>query len=213
MLITNSAVGGGAPDLSAAAARFFGLSTWTTLGAALLVSTAAFVVMRLYVRRVFRESQRRASLPQAGPGVEDGTRPPQPPTIGPLEIETERLGGPRSLAPPRSATFQHAKTAFRCAACFYALGGFVAATTSAGLLFLFGNYSVPSIPSQLTLSACYAGVFWSWSFFTIVALALFCGPDRRLRGFLFLAYVGMLLAMGCYSSSRALQRFPLPTLD
>jgi hypothetical protein len=208
MLITNSAVGGGAPDLSTAAAQFFGLSMWITLGAALLVSTAAFVVMRLYVRRVFRESQRSASLPQAGPDAEDGSRSPQPPTIGRLEIETERPGGPRSLAPPRSATFQHAKTAFRCAACFYALGGFVAATTSAGLLFLFGNYSVPSAPSQLTLSACYAGVFWSWSFFTIVTLALFCGPDRRFRGFLFLVYVGMLPAIGVLLQLASAPRLP-----
>jgi hypothetical protein len=198
----------GATDLSLAAAQFFDVSMWITLGAALLISTAAFVIMRLYVRTIFRESQRSASLPQGGPGVEGGTRPPQPPPIGPLEIETERPGGPRSLAPPRSATFQHAKTAFRCAACFYALGGFVAATTSAGLLFMFGNYSVPSTPSQLTLSACYAGVFWSWSFFTIVTLALFCGPDRRFRGFLLLVYVGMLPAIGVLLQLASAPRLP-----
>jgi hypothetical protein len=198
----------GATDLSLAGAQFFDVSMWITLGAALLISTAAFVIMRLYVRTIFRESQRSASLPQGGPGVEDGTRPPQPPTIGPLEIETERPGGPRSLAPPRSATFQHAKTAFRCATCFYALGGFVAATTSAGLLFMFGNYSAPSPPSQLTLSACYAGVFWSWSFFTIVTLALFCGPDRRFRGFLLLVYVGMLPAVGVLLQLASAPRLP-----
>jgi hypothetical protein len=182
--------------LPLASAPFFDVSMWITLGAALLISTAAFVIMRLYVRTIFRESQRSGSLPQGGPGVEDGTGPPQPPPIGRLEIETEKPSGSRSLAPPRSPTFQHAKTAFRRAACFYALGGFVAAATSAGLLFLFRIYSLPSTPSQLTLSACYAGVLWSWSFFTIVALALFCGPDRRLRWFLFLVYVGMLPVIG-----------------
>ena len=208
MPTTNSAQGGGASDLSIAAAQFFDVSMWITLGAALLVSTAAFIVMRLYVRAVYRESQRRALISQPGPGVEEGTPPPQPPTIGPLQIQTEEPGGPRSQAPPRSPTFQHAKTAFRCAACFYALGGFVAAATSAGLLFLFGIYSVPSTPSRLTLSACYAGVFWSWSFFTIVALALFCGPDRRLRGFLFLVYVGMLPAMGVLLELGGAPRLP-----
>jgi hypothetical protein len=208
MLTTSSAQGGGASDLPTAGAQFFGVSMWITLGAALLVSTAAFIVMRLYVRAVYRESQRRTLIPQPGPGVEDGTPPPQPPTIGPLGIQTEKPGGPRSQAPPRSPTFQHAKTAFRCAACFYALGGFVAAATSAGLLFLFGIYSVPSTPSRLTLSACYAGVFWLWSSFTIVALALFCGPDRRLRGFLFLVYVGMLPAMGVLLELAGAPRLP-----
>src|SRR4030095_7076747 len=111
-------------------------------------------------------------------------------------------------APPRSPTFQHAETAFRCAACFYALGGFVAAATSAGLLFLFGVSFDPSTPARLTVSAYYAAVFWSWSFFTIVALALFCGPDRRLRGFLFLVYVGMLPVMGVLLEIAGAPRLP-----
>src|SRR4029453_18522472 len=68
--------------------------------------------------------------------------------------------------------------------------------TSTGLLFLFGIYSLPSTPSRLTMLACYAAVFWSWSFITMVALALFWGPDRRLRGLLVLGYVGTLLVMG-----------------
>ena len=47
-----------AMDLSAAAAEFFDASTRIALGASLLVSAAAFVVMYLYMRTVFRESQR-----------------------------------------------------------------------------------------------------------------------------------------------------------
>ena len=46
------------------------------------------------------------------------------------------------------------------------------------------------------MTACYVGVFWSWSFTTLFALALFWGPDRRFRGLLILGYVGMLPAMG-----------------
>jgi hypothetical protein len=209
----NPAESGGVLDLSRAAAQYFGASTWITLGAALLISIAAFIVMRLYVRAVFRESQRSTSLPQPGPSVQDGTPPPQLPPIGLLEIQTEKPGGPRIQAPPRSPTFQHAKAAFRRAACFYAFGGFVAAATSAGLLFLFGNYSVPSTRSRLTLSACYAGAFWSWSFFTIVTLALFCGPDRRLRGFLFLVYVGMLPVMGVLLEIAGAPRLPFADVE
>lgn|SRR5262245_13039410 len=192
----NSAEGGGALDLPGAAAQFFDASLWITLGTALLVSTAAFVVMRLYMRAVFRESQRSASLPQAGPGVEDGPRPPLLPAIGPLEIQTEKPDGLTSPSPARSSNFQHAETAFRRAARVYALGGSVHAATSVGLLFLFGIYSLPSIPSRLTTLACYAAVFWSWSFITMIALALFLGPDRRLRGLLIVGYVGTLPAMG-----------------
>ena len=196
MATINSSVDGGALDLSVAAAQFFDASTWITLGAALLVSTGAFVVMRLYVRMLFRESQRSASFPQAGPGVEDGTLMPPVSAIDQLEIQTERPGGPASPPPARSPAFQHAETAFCHAALFYALGGSVHAATSAGLLFLFGIYSLPSTPSRLTMLGCYAAVFWSWSFITMIALALFLGPDRRLRGLLILGYVGMLPAMG-----------------
>ena len=192
----NSAEGGGALDLPAAAAQYFDAGTWITLGAALLVSTAAFVVMRLYLRTIFRESQRSASLPQASPRVEDATRPPRLSVIGPLEFQTERPGGPASPPPARSPTFQHAESAFLRAAGFYALGGSVHAATSVCLLFLFGIYSLPYTPSRVTVLACYAAVFWSWSFITMVALALFWGPDRRLRGLLILGYVSILPAMG-----------------
>ncbi len=206
----NSAEGGGALDVSIAAAQFFGASTWITLGAALLVSTAAFVVMRLYVRTVFRESQRSASLPQAGSGVEDGARPPLLSALGPLEIQTEKPGGPAGPPPARSPTFQHAETALHRAARFYALGGSIHAATSVGLLFLFGIYSLPSISSRLTTLACYAAVFWSWSFITMIALALFLGPDRRLRGLLILGYVGTLPAMGVLLQLAGAPALPLP---
>jgi hypothetical protein len=116
---------------------------------------------------------------------------------------------PRRLPPPRSPTFQHAKTAFRRAACIYTVGGSVAAATSAALLFLFESYSVPSTTSPLTLSACYAGMFWSWSFFTVVALALFCGPDRPLRGLLLLVYAGMLPLIGLLLELAGAPRLPL----
>jgi hypothetical protein len=153
----NSAEARGALDLPVAAAQLFDASWWITLGAALLVSTAAFVVMRLYMRTIFRESQRSASLPHAGSGVEDGARPPRLLAIGPLDIQTERPGG--SPPPVQSLTFQHAETAFRRAACFYALGGSIHAATSASLLFLFGLYFLPSTSSRLTILACWAAVF------------------------------------------------------
>jgi hypothetical protein len=192
----NSAEGNGDMDLYAAVRQFLDTPTLITLGAALVISTTAFIIMLLYVRAVDPKSKPDKAIPQPSP-VADG-----------LEIQTEKPGGPRTLPPLRSPTFQHAKTAFRRAACFYTLGGSVAAATSAGLLFLFGIYSVPSTPSWLTLSVCYASVFWSWSFFTIVALALFCGPDRRLRGLLLLVYVGMLPVMGLLLELAGVPRLP-----
>lgn len=192
----NVAESGGALDLPVAAAQFFDASTWLTLGAAFLVSTVAYVVMRLYMRTIFRESQRTALFPESGPSLEDGVKPTLLPAISPLEIQTERPGGSTSIPFIRSPTFRHAETAFRRAACFYALGGSVHAATSAGLLFLFGFYSLPSTPSQLILLTCYSAVFWSWSFITVVALALFWGPDRRFRWLLVLGYAGMLPVIG-----------------
>lgn len=196
MLTINSAESGSALELPGAAGQFFDASMWVTLGAALLVSTAAFVVMRLYVRRVFRESQRSAPLPQAGLRVEEGPRLPLLSAIGPLEIQTENPGGPGSPSRVRSSTFQHAETAFHRAARVYALGGSIHAAISVALLFLFGIYSLPSTSSRLTMLACYVAVFWSWFFTTMVALALFWGPDRRLRALLILGYLGTLPMMG-----------------
>jgi hypothetical protein len=184
MATINSAEADGTLDLGAAAARFFDAGMWITLGAALLISTAAFVVMVLYERAVYRECRRSGSHPEAGPIPEHG-----------LEIRTEKPARP--LSPTlRSPTCQHAKTAFRSAACFYVLGGSLHAATSVALLFVFGIYSLPFTSSQLTVFACYAAVFWSWSLMTIVMLALFCGPDRRLRWLQILGYLGMLPAMG-----------------
>src|ERR1700674_265703 len=43
---------------------------------------------------------------------------------------------------------------------------------------------------------CYGALFWSWYSITVIALALFCGPDGRFHGILVLAYLAMLPAMG-----------------
>jgi hypothetical protein len=182
-------------DVPVAAAHLVDLSAWIVLGAALIVSTAAFIVMRLYVRSVFRESQRSAPLSQPGRTV-DSTRPALLPAMGPLELHTERPSESPRPAPARSPTFQHAEAAFPRAVRAYALAGSVHAATSVSLLFLFGFYSFPSPPSRLTLLGCHAAVFWSWSFITMIALALFWGPDRRIRGLLILAYLSVLPAMG-----------------
>ena len=182
----------GAPDLPAAAARFFNGGLWITLGAALLVSATAFAVMRRYLARIFRESQRPGSS-QIAPG--DGSRTPAP-SIRPIELDIETDVGRASRSPAQSATFQHAEGALRRTACFYALGGSVHAAASVGLLFLFGIYTLPTTASRWTTLGCYAGVFWSWSFFTMIALALLSGPDRRLRWMLFLGYAAALPAMG-----------------
>jgi hypothetical protein len=185
----------GALSLPAAAAQFFDASTQITLGAALLVSTATFLVMRLYMRSLFRESQRSASLSHADPGLEE-TRQPLLSAIRPLEIQTEKPGRPVSLPVVRSPTFQHAETAFRRAARVHVLGGSMHIAVSVGLLFLFGIFSVPSTPSRLTIFACYAAGFWSWSVITMAALALFWGPERRFRALLVLGYVAILPVMG-----------------
>jgi hypothetical protein len=138
MAIVNSAEAGGTLELGAVAAQFFDAGMWITLGAALLISIAAFVVMLLYERAIFRECQRRAQLPEASRAPEQGSRPRVLSAIGSLEIQTEKPSGPRSPS-ARLPTFQHARTAFRCAARFYALGGCVHASTSVGLLFLLGS--------------------------------------------------------------------------
>ena len=181
---------------------------WITFGVALAISAAAYFVMLLYVQAVRRESGRPAQVTRPAPGGEKGAPRSRSTTIGSVEIQTESPDGARRPGPPQSVTFHHANTAFRRSACFYALGGSVVAATTTGLLFLFGIYSVPSTPSRLTLLACYGGVFWSWSFFTVVALALFCGPDRRLRGLLFFAYLGMLPAMGVLLELAGAPRLP-----
>ena len=205
------AKGNGALDLSAAAARYFDASMWITLGAALLVSTAAFIVMRWYVRALFRESQRSASLPETAAGVDAAFRSSVMPASRPLEIRIETSPDSTTARPARSPTFRHAETAFRCAGLSYALGGSVYAATSTGLLFLLGVYGLPSTPSRLTMLACYAAVFWSWSSITVVALALFYGPHRRVRWLLILGYVSVLPAMGVLLKLGGAP--PLPSAD
>ena len=170
-------------------------TTWITIGAALVVSGAAFVVMRLYVRNVFRESQRSVSLEDNGRAGDQRTQLQATPS-GPLEVEVERLNGPPGPLVPRSPTFRHAEGAFRRAACVYALGGTVHVTTTVWLLFQFGVYSLPSSTSRLASAIWHVSVFWSWSIFTMVALALFWGPDRRFRALLVLGYLAALPAMG-----------------
>ena len=182
--------------MPAAAAQLFGASTFVVLGAALAVSAAAFLVMRFYTRTIFRESQRSASPSQSDPDTEDGVRRTPLPATELLEIQIERpertAGALRSLSP----NFQDAESAFRRAACVYALGGCVHAATCVCLLFVLGIYSLPTTHAPLTKTACYIGVFWSWSLTTLFALALFWGPDRRFRALLVLGYAGMLPATG-----------------
>src|ERR1700751_3719134 len=97
-------------DLIGAAAQYFSFDFWITLGAVLIISTVAFIVMCLYAQAIRHKSKRDESKPcEAGSSVEDGMPQCQVPTSGSLEIQTERPGGSRSLEPPRSPTFQHAE--------------------------------------------------------------------------------------------------------
>jgi hypothetical protein len=111
--------GRGVVDLYGAATQFFGTPTWITLGAALLISTTAFIVMLVYVRAVDPKSKPGKKKPQPGPVVQGGTPPLVQLPTGSLEIQTEKPGGPRSLPPPRSPTFQHAKTFPSCGMFLY----------------------------------------------------------------------------------------------
>ena len=173
---------------------FFGASV-RRAGAALAVSATAFLVMRLYTRTVFRESRRSASPSQSDSDAEDGVQRTPLLATDLLEIQIERpgrsAGAHRSLSP----NFQHAESAFRRAACVYALGGCVHAATCVCLLFVLGIIP-PTTHSLLTMTACYIGVFWSWFLTTLFALALFWGPERRFRTLLILVYAGMLPATG-----------------
>jgi hypothetical protein len=202
--------GGAGLSLSAAAAQYFDTATLIALVASLLVSMAAFVVMWSYMRTIFRESHSGGSLAQIDPRVKD-TRLALASPIGPLEIHTEKPGGPTRSSGARSPTFQHAATAFVSAARVYVLAGSVHIGASVALLFLFGNLSGPSTPSRLTTLACYAVAFWSWSVITVAALALFWGPERRFRALLVLGYLGVLPAMGVLL--RVAGAPPLPFAD
>lgn len=197
MPIINSGPAHGASDLSGAAARyFFDPAGYIPLGIALLLSIAAFIVMSLYVRTISRGAQSGTPPEQSVRDAEEGAPDVLPAAIGPLEIQIAEPSEAGRPALAQSPTFQHAGIAFRRAALVYALGGCVHAATSVLLLFLFGFYSFPSISSHLTMLGCYGALFWSWYFISIVALALFCGPDWRLRGILVMGYLAMLPAMG-----------------
>ena len=195
-------------DLSAAAAEYFDASMRIALGASLLVSTAAFVVMYLYMRTVFRESQRRGSPLNVGTGVDAGEPEPRLPAIPPLQIGTERPDPSGGSPAARSPTFEHAEGAFRKAAGVYVLAGSVHVAASVALLFLFRVLSIPSTSSRAIVLVCYAAVFWSWSVATMVALALFWGPDRRLRGRLVCGYLAVLPAMGVLLVAAGVARLP-----
>ena len=112
-------------DLSAAAAQYFDTSLRIALGASLLVSAAAFVVMYLYMRTVFRESQRGGSPLNAGTGVDAGELEPPLPVILPLQIGIERPNPSGGSPADRSPAFEHAEGAFRKAAVVYVLAGSV----------------------------------------------------------------------------------------
>jgi hypothetical protein len=194
-------------ELGQAAAQYFDAGFWQTVGISLLVSAAAFVVMRLYTRAVMLESQRGASAVQseAPTALAQGSRLPP---VTPLEIRVETLEN-AAVTAPQSDTFKHAQQGFRRAASCYAVAGAVHAASSTALLFYFGFYSPPRTPSALTTWACYIGVFWAWLFTTIVALALFHGPDRRLRALLVAGYAAMLLVMGILLELAGAPKLPL----
>ena len=189
---------------------FFDAATRVTLAASLLVSAAAYVVMRVYLRKIFRESQRPslADVPLSGRGGSTQQGPPyggdgasteqdSPYTVevaGPApEIVVERPEKTSRARRARSPTFHHAGASFHRAAFIYLLGGSIHAATSVVLL---STLSPSPFESWSTLLACYAGRYWAWSFFTMITLALFYGPDRRVRGFLVAAYVLALPALG-----------------
>lgn len=197
MLSIDLANDGNTPDLAGAAAEYFSLNSLITLAVALLVSSIAYVVMHLYMRAISQESRRSSPPSQPSPALDAATQFPPAPRKIPLEIQTEKpTDALASQTYWHSAIFRHADTAFHRAACFYTLGGLIHTTTSVCLLFVFGFYPLQDTLSQLTMLACYAGVFWSWSFITIFALVLFWGPNSYFRWQLMLAYVAMIPLMG-----------------
>ena len=171
----------------------FDAATLITMAASLLVSAAAFLVMRFYLRAIFRESQRMSTARNDARVIEGDGRALHT-SGGHLDIQVERPQG-GAAGPLRSPTFRLASAAFRRAAGIYWLGGSIHVATSVALL---SAQSSPSFTSRFTLASWYAGRFWAWSFFTLVALALFYGPDRRIRAFLVAAYVVALPALGAF---------------
>ena len=201
-------------DFASLAAQYFDVSARIALALSLLASGTAFLVMHLYTRVVMRESQQSAAPSWTEWPARHSTRTSLP-DRGPLEIGVE-VPHAREARDPRSRTFKHARQAFRRGAYAYALAGAIHAATATALLFFFGFYVPPLTGSTLTLLACYAGVFWGWFFTTVVALALFRGPDRRFRALLFIIYAGVLPALGALLSVAGAPRVLLkdiPMLD
>jgi hypothetical protein len=196
-------------DVFPLAAQYFDSAAQWAFALSLVVSAAAFVVMRLYTRAITRESRRGGAPPRPELSVLE-RREPASPVAGPLEICVETPDNAVFVA-PRSATFRHAHEAFRKAAWCYVLAGSLHAASSTALLFWFGFYATPVTSSPLTLFACYAGIFWGWFFVTVVALVLFVGPERRLRMIFLAGYAGMLPLVGALLA--AVGAPPLPFTD
>ena len=191
-----------------AAAQFFGPVAMIPLAASLIIGAAAFVVMRLYMRAVFRESRRPSPHPLRG-REEEIIRPAGLLETAPLDIQTDQAAERARAQPERSLTFRHAAIAFRRAARVYVLAGLVFTVTTIGLLFQIGRAAVPSSPSRLTLCGFYVSVFWSWCLYVAIALALFWGPDRRFHVLLFAGYALVLPAIGALLQLAGAPALPL----
>src|SRR5262245_9502768 len=75
--------------LRVAAAQFFGAVVMIPIAASLIIGVAAFVVMRLYMRAVSRESGRHSPYRQRGP-EEEFIRPAVRLEHAPLDIQIEQ---------------------------------------------------------------------------------------------------------------------------
>ena len=194
-------------DLAPLAAQYFDANFRLTLALSLLVSAAAFIVMRLYTRAIMRESQRTTAPVQAAATAERSARSDSE-HVPHLDMRIETLERDPDTA-PRSATFRHAERAFTRAAWCYVVAGVVHAAVSTALLFNFDFYARPTTSSALTVFACYAAIFWAWFFTTFFGLALFYGPDRRRRTMLVVGYIAVLPLAGIALWLAGAPRIPL----
>jgi len=193
-------------DFASLAAQYFDPTMRWTVAISLIVSAPAFVVMRLYMRTIMRESQGSATAARIDLAAQRLERSPST-TVPALDIGIEALDSDVQ-ARPRSTTFRHAQRAFHRAGTCYVIAGALHAGVSTALLFVFGFYARPAATSPLTYLACYAAVFWAWFFATIVALALFYGPDRRLRATLVAAYIAALPLLGIFLTLAGAPKLP-----
>jgi hypothetical protein len=182
------------PSDAAVIKSFFDAWFLAIIGIALAISTIAYWLIRGYVRTMLREMRQPASL-MGNTEFQDSAAAPVPAATSDLQIQIEQPEQVRPLV-AQSPTFRHARYAFRRAAWVYTLGGTAHVGLCVGLLFTFGSFPVPSVQSALTLFSYYFAVFWAWFLIVIISLALFWGPDRRMRGFAFSGYVSVLLALG-----------------